>query len=213
MTRRQIDRFFRTLAIEMQRPGRVIVTGAAAGTLWGSTRSSLDVDFAIRVRGAAWEAIEAAIARTIQLTGLQANYAEDIDRWGLISLLDYTRHTRLYRRFGRLEVRLLDPAYWSIGKISRYTDPDIQDLREALRHQRVPVARLIKVWAAAVRASQRSEALRLFRQQAEHFFSHHGSAIWGRHFHAADAIRQFHRAAGIRPPPTTEPGTRRALSR
>ena len=197
MTQRQIDHFFRTLADELRQPARVIVTGAAAGTLWGAVRASLDVDFAIRARGVAWDTIEAAIARTIRLTGIQANYAEDIDRWGLISLLDYTRHTRPYRRFGRLRVRLLDPAYWSIGKISRYTDPDIQDLREALRRQRVSVGRLVTIWAAALRASPRSEALRLFRQQAEHFLRTHGRAIWGRSFDADTAIRRFHRAAGV----------------
>lgn len=200
MTRRQIDRFFQTLAKELNRPARIIVTGAAAGTLWGSIRPSLDIDFAIlvpRARRREWDAIDAAIARTIQLTGIQANYAEDIDRWGLISLLDYRRHTQPYRRFDRLEVRLLDPVYWSIGKISRYTDPDIQDLTEALRRKRVPVGRLVKVWAAALRASPRSEALRLFRQQAEHFLNHHGPAIWGRQFNAAAAIGQFHRAADL----------------
>ena len=200
MTRRQIDYFFRTLARELDRPARVIVTGAAAGTLWGSTRPSLDIDFAIhvpRARQAGWEAAEAAIARAVQLTGIQANYAEDIARWGLISLLDYRRHTQRYQRFHQLEVRLLDPIYWSIGKISRYTDPDIHDVVGALKRKRIPAGRVVTVWAAALRASPRSEALPLFRRQAEHFLSTYGQTVWGRRFDAPAAIQQFHRAAGI----------------
>ncbi|MDP3722751.1 MAG: hypothetical protein Q8R91_04550 [Candidatus Omnitrophota bacterium] len=203
MNPRQIHTFFRVLARELNQPARVILTGAAAGSIWGSARPSLDIDFAITLRrnsAEQWEAVERAVARTIRLTGIPANYAEDIDRWGPISLLDYRRHTRLYRRIGTLEVRLLDPAYWSIGKISRYLDPDVQDVLGALRRQRVPASRVIRVWARALRASPRSAALTQFRWQAEHFLRSHGRTIWGRRFDAEVAIRQFHRHAGIRAP-------------
>lgn len=201
MTERQIQRFFRVLARELNRSARVIVTGAAAGSLWGSVRPSLDIDFAITLarrdrRGQ--DALEAAIARTVRLTGIQANYAQDIDRWGQISLLDYRRHTMPYKRFGTLEVRLLDPVYWSIGKISRYLDPDVQDLLAVLTRRRVPTRRLMQTWARALRASPPSPARAQFRAQAEHFLRSHGRAIWGRSFDAQAAIRHFHRAAGIR---------------
>ncbi len=207
MNQRQIATFFRVLSRELNRPARVILTGAAAGSIWGSARPSLDIDFAItlrRNRAAQWEAVELAVARTTRLTGIPANYAEDIDRWGQISLLDYRRHTRLYRRIGTLEVRLLDPAYWSIGKISRYLDPDVRDVVGALRRQRVPTARVIGVWARALRASPKSAALTQFRRQAEHFLRSHGRAIWGTQFDPDAAVQQFRRAAGIRvaPPPS-----------
>ena len=200
MTPRQIDRFFRTLATELNRPARIIVTGAAAGALWGTTRPSLDIDFAItltRVRPADWNVVEAAIARTVRLTGIQANYAEDIDRWGPVSLGAYRRHTQFYRRVGKLEVRLLDPAYWSIGKISRYLDPDVQDVVAAFKRREMSAQRVVRVWGGALSASPRSEALAQFRRQAEHFLTTYGRRIWGREFDAASAIRHFRRAAGL----------------
>ena len=195
MNPRQIDRFFHVLAQELPQPARVIVTGAAAGSLWGCVRPSLDIDFAIQLvrRGRKdWSQVDAAVDRAVTLTGISANYAEDIDRWGLISLLDYRRRTTLYRKFSSLEVRLLDPAYWSIGKITRYLDPDVQDLVAVLTRRRVPVARLIRVWARALRASPPSTAQSHFRRQAEHFLRTYGRTIWGKRFDSDQAIRQFH---------------------
>ena len=196
MNERQIQRFFRVLARELNRPARVIVTGAAAGSLWGSVRPSLDIDFAITLsRGGRGrrDALETAIARTVQPAGIPANYAQDIDRWGLISLLDYRRHTMPYRTFGTLEVRLLDPVYWSIGKISRYLDPDVQDLLVVLKRRRIPAGRLIRIWARALRASPPSPARAQFRAQAEHFLRVYGQDVWSRRFDAETAVRQFHR--------------------
>lgn len=199
MTRLQIHRFFRTLAKQFDGEATIILTGAAAGTLLGSTRASRDIDFAIRLRRrtmARWNAVEAAIRRAVAQTTIDVNYAEDIDRWGMITLLDYPRHTRLYRRFGSLEVRLLDPAYWAIGKLTRYLDVDEQDLVMALRRQRLPWARAVRVWGRALRASPRSLAGFDFRQHVEYFLRTRGRAIWGRAFEADRAVRLFIREAG-----------------
>jgi len=198
MSPRQIDRFFRVLAQELGEPARVILTGAAAGSLWGHVRPSVDIDFAIQPAGrgpARWRRVEHAIERAVRRTGIRVNYAEDIDRWSSISLLDYRRRTRLYRRFGALQVRLMDPAYWSIGKVSRYLDPDVRDLVTVLRAQRVSAARLVRLWGRALRRSPRSLALTQFRRQAEHFLRAHGRAIWGTRFDAERALARFHEAA------------------
>src|SRR3990167_1428697 len=130
MNRLQIDRFFTILDRELNAPARIIVTGAAAGALWGHVRPSLDIDFAIQPSAGErkWEHVEFAVEKTKALTGISANYAIDIDRWGAISLLDYRQHTHRYKVFGRLAVHLLDPAYWSIGKLTRYLQPDIDDM-------------------------------------------------------------------------------------
>lgn len=200
MTPRQIDRFFRVLAHELEAPALVIVTGAAAGSLFGHVRPSRDVDFAIRLaRGGQshWDTLARAVDRTVQLTRIHAQYAEDIDRWGPISLLDYRRHTLPYRRFGNLQVRLLDPAYWSIGKISRYLDPDVHDLVDVLRRRRIPAGRLVRLWGRALRESPRSTACTRFRAQAEHFLRTFGRTIWGARFDPESAIGGFHRAAGV----------------
>ncbi len=200
MNPRQIDRFFHVLAQELPQSARVIVTGAAAGSLWGCVRPSVDIDFAIQLfrRGRkGWSQVDAAVDRAVTLTGISANYAEDIDRWGLISLLDYRRRTTLYRKFSNLEVRLLDPAYWSIGKITRYLDPDVQDLVAVLTRRRVPAAQLIRVWARALRASPPSTARSRFRQQAEHFLRTYGRTIWGKRFDSDRTVRQFHQQIRI----------------
>lgn len=194
MTERQIQRFFQTLAREFGRPARIVVTGAAAGSLWGVARPSLDIDFGVTIAGAApgdWEAFAGAVDRTVQLTGIRADYAEDLDRWGAIALLDYRRHTLSYRTFGKLEVRLLDPTYWSIGKISRYLDPDVRDLVAVCRRRRLPAARLVALWARALRASPPSMSCMQFRTQAEHFLRTYGRSIWGKRFDPEAAIRQF----------------------
>ena len=194
MSPRQIDRFFGLLARELDQPVTVILTGAAAGSLWGHVRPSRDIDFAIRParRGAIqWQRIEESIAHATQRSGVSVNYAEDIDRWGAISLMDYALHTQPYRRFGNVRVRLLDPAYWSIGKISRYLDPDVQDLVGVLSRHPVPAQRLLKIWARALRASPRSTTSTTFRRQAEHFLRTYGMRIWGKRFNAEHTIRTF----------------------
>ena len=200
MNPRTINRFFRLLAKECDRRATIILTGAAAGSLWGHVRPSRDIDFGVELVGRhpqGWDAFQVAVERTIRQTGIDVNYAEDIDRWSSITLLDYRRHTLPYRRFGKLSVRLLDPAYWSIGKLGRYFDLDVHDLVAVLRRQRVPLLRLIRIWAKALRESPRSPALFQFRTHVEHFLRAHGRSIWGKRFDPDAAIRQFHRAAGV----------------
>lgn len=199
MTERQIVRFFEMLADELPARVRIIVTGAAAAALWGAARPSLDIDFSVEWMPGSrreWAELERAIEAASKRAGIQTNFAADIDRWGQISLLDYRRHTQAYRVFGRLDVRLLDPAYWSIGKLTRYLEPDIRDLVAVLTRQQVPAGRAIRLWGTALRASPPSTASGLFRRQAEHFLATHGSSIWGTRFDAAAAVAQFRRLAG-----------------
>ena len=197
MSPRSINRFFRVLASHCDLPATIILTGAAAGSLLGRVRPSLDIDFAVLLRSrrpARWRQFEAAVARTVRVTGIQANYAQDIDRWGAITLLDYRRHTLPYRRVGPLTIRLLHPAYWSIGKVSRYLDPDVSDLVAVLKRRPVPPARLVSLWGRALRESPPSTAGAQFRHQAEHFLRAYGRDIWGRRFDSELIIRRFRQA-------------------
>ncbi len=200
MDPRAIDRFFRLLAEEFGKPATVVITGAAAGSLWGHIRPSRDIDFGITLTSrhpAIWNLFQAAVDRASRQTGIQGNYAEDIDRWSSISFLDWRRHTLAYRRFGKLRVRLLDPAYWSIGKLGRYFDLDVHDLVTVLKRKRLPLLRVLRLWAKALRASPRSSAVFQFRTQVEHFLRLYGRTIWGRRFDYEAALRLFHRHAGI----------------
>ncbi|HXU07174.1 MAG TPA: hypothetical protein VN903_39745 [Polyangia bacterium] len=201
MTRKRIEHFFAVLAHELQRPARAYVTGAAAAALWGRVRPSVDVDLGIELvsrsadRVQTWQAIETAMERTKRLTGIPANFAEDIDRWGMITLLDYRRTSRRYRRFEQLDVRLLHPTNWSIGKLTRFLDSDIRDVTEVFRAQKIQPAAAARIWGRALRASPASTTQFQFRRNVEHFFAHQGPAIWGRTFDPASAVRAFERAA------------------
>jgi hypothetical protein len=200
MTPRQIDDFFRTLAGELDEPATAYLTGAGAGAIYGRIRPSLDVDFALEIRrkNRLPAEVEAAVARATRLTAIPANFAADIDRWGMISLLDYKRRAHVYRRYGRLTVKILDPLHWSIGKLTRYLDPDIEDVVQVFRRQRVPALAAAGLWGRALRASPASDAQWQFRRQVEAFLGRHGRRVWGRAFDAATSVKAFHRAARIR---------------
>ncbi len=200
MNKRQIDNFFKILDAELRLEAGVILTGAAAGTILGSQRPSMDIDFEIELKGTGepeWERLESAVRKSVEKTGIYANYTEDIDRWGMITLLDYKKKTSHYKKYGKLAVRVLDPAHWSIGKMTRFIDPDIQDMIQVFRKKEVPALRLAKIWGRALKESHRSTTLAGFRRQAEGFLESYGKKIWGKGFDPAKVVRQFHKAAGI----------------
>lgn len=200
MNRGEIARYFRILAGIYRRPCTIILTGAAAGTFYGNIRATLDLDFAIRFkarskkkRESAWQEFAGCAQEVSLRTGIAAQYAEDIDRWSSITYLDYQNHTIRYRRFGLIEVRLLDPCYWAIGKMTRYLDPDIRDLIEVLKKTRTPPAKLARVLGMALRKSPKSTACELFRRQTEDFFRSYGPRIWGRQFSSKRILAVFNR--------------------
>ena len=203
MTPRTIDRFFKTLAVEFQESAAILVTGAAAASLWGTLPPSQDLDFEIRLSGnhtSSWERFRSAITRTTQQTGIQARYAEDIDRWSGIALLN-RRRAALHRKFSTLSVRLLEPVHWSIGKLGRNSGGDVTDVVQVFTRTRVSAPAAIRVWGAALKESQssESEALSHFQSQVEGFLGTHGRTIWGKTFDVEAAIARFQRAAGVAP--------------
>jgi len=201
MTRRRIEHFLAVFARELDRPARAYVTGAAAAALWGRVRPSLDVDMGVELLGPSdpdgWPAVDTAVDRTTRLTGIPANVAEDIDRWGMITLLDYRRSSRRYRQLGKLDVRLLHPINWSIGKLTRFLDSDIRDVTAVFRGKKVAPIQAARMWGRALRASPPSSTQFQFRRNVAAFFTTQGRTIWGRTFDPGVAIRGFERAAGI----------------
>ncbi|MCM8794836.1 MAG: hypothetical protein NC819_03435 [Candidatus Omnitrophica bacterium] len=189
---------------ETDRQITVVLTGAAAGSIMGSVRPSLDIDFGIDMRaggssrGKTWASVEAAVRATSRKTGIAVNFSENLDRWSSISLLDYAGHTKPYKRFGRIHVRVLEPAYWAIGKLSRYVQSDISDLRRVLKTQSPSPLPTVRLWGKALKASPRSTACFQFRQHVEHFLQRYAREIWGDRLGADRAIREFRRAASIR---------------
>lgn len=196
-----IDRFFKGVAKEFKEEAVIILTGAAAGSILGGARPSMDIDFGVELRKKdpkSWKNLAAAIEKSGGLSGVTTDYSEDIDRWGSVTLLDYKKHARPYKKIGSLTLKVLEPAYWSIGKMTRYIQPDIEDMREVFKKRKVPVAGLTRLWGKALRASPLSDSLSLFRKQVEHFLRTYGPQIWGKGFDAPKSIARFHKSAGIK---------------
>lgn len=196
----EADKFFRALAKRLDEPAIVYLTGAVAGAIFGKVRSSADIDFAIepkRKGEKSWRKINDALLETSDEVCVTVQYARDIDRWGMISLLDYRRTAIPYRKFGSIDVRTLDPVYWSIGKLTRCLDQDVQDLLTVLKKKKVAPARLVKTLGKALRQSPPSTQRFQFRQHVEEFLEKHGRKVWGAKFDPAISIRTFHKQAGI----------------
>ena len=205
MNHKQIDKFFQALSqnIEGAAKGkiRVILTGAAAGILMGGNRPSIDIDFGIECDKKYLPGIEAGIKKASGIAGIAVNFSEDIDGWSEITFLDYKRHTRPYKTFGPIEVSILSPAYWSIGKFTRYLDPDVDDLVKVLRSNLVAPAELAKVLGRALAKSPRSTASFTFRRHVEHFFKTYGPSIWAGHYDQDKCLEAFYRACDIKVKP------------
>lgn len=196
MNKAQIERYFKTLGKIYAKKCRIILTGAAAGVLYGRVRATMDVDFS--AEAADWERFSRAVEETSLRTGVAAQYAEDIDRWSSITLMDYKKHTFVYGRFGPVEVRLMEPSYWAIGKLSRYLDPDVMDLVKVFKKTGTPWQETASVAGRALRQSPKSTACFLFRRQVEDFFKRFGKKVWGWTFDAEEAIALFHEWAGMK---------------
>ena len=201
----EITRYFKSLAKHYGKPCRVILTGASAGALLGRVRGTLDVDFEVELKKSsprktreAWEKFQAACSRASAETGIAAQYSEDIDRWSMISYLDHQKHTPLFRKFGPLKVRVLEPEYWAIGKLTRYLDQDVRDLVHVFKRRKVSGHGLAKLLGIALKQSPKSTACYLFRRQVEDFLKTYGREIWGKRYLFEETVRIFHQAAGIR---------------
>lgn len=179
---RDIDRFFEELDRRLDQPVQIILTGGAAGILQGVERATQDIDFEIRLKmkrrdSGRWVAVHKAIEETARATGITPEYDEDVDRWSPIALP--AKSSRLYRRVGKLEVRLLNPGLWAIGKLSRYLSSDVSDLRKVLKAARTRSSAMARLWGTALGISPASSSQGLFRKQVEAFFDAYAREIWG----------------------------------
>lgn len=200
MKPKQVEEFFEVLWAQLQAPVTIYLTGACAAALLGGVRPSQDVDFGLRLPARSklgWQQVYACVQRTSQITGVPASVAEDIDRWGMITLLDYQKRSTRHAMIGQLDLRILSPAHWAIGKLTRYLEPDVLDMVTVLRRQKVDALASVRLWGKALRASPPSTTQFQFRGQVEAFLSHHGKAVWGRSFDVQKAVKAFHLAAGI----------------
>lgn len=186
-----IDRFFADLGRRIHHPVQILLTGGAAAILQGTSRATFDIDFEVRLNKAetSWDDIQKAIGETSTATGTAAQYAEDIDRWSSIALPNKT--SRLYRRFGKVEVRILQPGPWAIGKLARYLHSDIHDMRVVLKAAKTRPKTLVKLWGTALGISPASSSQGSFRKQVENFLEQYAREIWGAQADPAELKRVF----------------------
>ena len=190
----ELDRFFEALARHWPHPARLLLIGGGAALILGGERPTHDVDFEVHLTHPAkeWEAFERAVQAARQDSGWAAQFSETIERWSQMSWLDYQRHTKPYRTFRRIEVRVLEPAYWSLGKIGRYLNTDEQDLVAVFTKTQPDPLDVAQVWAQSLRDSPRSTQLALMRRQAIYFFTTYGQRIWGKEFPQGRVLAVFH---------------------
>lgn len=204
MKRSLIDRFFTELDRELARPAEIILTGAAAGSLLGQIRPSVDIDFEIHVRdsskGLPQTEVPEAIQKASAKTGVAVNYAEDISHWSMIDYLDYRKTALPYQRIGRLRIRLMAPGHWTIGKMARFLNIDIKDILKIIKTRKLKAEKLISLWSRALVSSPLSLASGQFRDHVIDFLENYGKSAWGKNFEREQGVALFRRLAKIKYP-------------
>ena len=131
-----IDKFFRQLDEKIDAPITALITGGAAAILFGGARATQDIDFEVTFKltpkkaADAWPKLQQSLDDIVRNTGIAAQYSDDIDRWSSIKIP--SKKSALYKKIGKIEIRILDPGLWAIGKLSRYVGSDTADLVEVL---------------------------------------------------------------------------------
>lgn len=184
MKKNNCDQFFSELALRWKNPARIHLIGGAAAQAYGVNRFTVDVDFEAILpdNNREWNLFEEAVRETEKITGIKAQFGENIDRWSRITLLDYRKHLKHYKDFQKLKVYLLKPEYWSIGKISRFWDSDIGDMVAVFKNENTDPLSLAKIWMLALRRSERHSDLFNIKKNAAYFFVTYGKEIWGKKF-------------------------------
>ena len=202
MNPRQILAFFKQLDQELNARARVIVVGASAGALMGHIRPSFDIDFEIRLaktsRGAR-SRLEQSILKSAETSGVAVNYSENVGGWSMINYLDYRKTAVFYKNTGKIQIKLIAPEYWTIGKMTRFLELDIQDMLKIIRRKKIPAGRLIKIWAKAANASDLSLELGQFRDHVVYFLKHYSCRLWTKTANPEKLTRSFLKAIGTPP--------------
>jgi hypothetical protein len=203
MRKNIVDLFFLELHRGLSRPASVILTGAAAGGIYGNIRHSIDIDFEIRLNRKSGERsqeekLQAVISKVSSELGIAANYSDDIGHWSMIDYLDYRKTSIPYKKIGQIDIRLLAPEYWTIGKMTRFMEIDVKDILKVIKIKRLRPGPLVALWARAMRASPLSLTKGQFRRNVEIFLKRHGKRLWGKDFDSHKAINDFRRSAGLR---------------
>ena len=200
MNKRKIHYFFRQLDANLDATATVIVVGASAASLMGHVRPSFDIDFEIRLkRNTATKKtlLTKMILKSAQESGVAVNFSENIGGWSMINYLDYRKTATPYEFFGKLDVRLIEPAYWTIGKMTRFLELDIQDMVKIIRKKKIQPARLIGIWAQAFKTSDLSLELGQFKDHVLYFLKSYAKKLWGKKVDPQRLSELFLKQSGV----------------
>ncbi len=190
--KKKIDIFFNALAGEWPHPTQIILVGGAVVLLKTGKRVTEDLDFEVSFsRGPDKDKFFQAISRVREETGIHFQFAESIERWSQISFLDYRDHLELYKRYGSIQVYLLEATYYALTKVVRYLDQDISDLVAVLRKEKPDPVRLAALWQRALKESPLSGKIYQTRKQMHDFFKTNGRKIWGDSFQSEKILPMF----------------------
>ncbi len=182
MNKKKIHEFFKRLDINLDRNATVIVVGASAASLMGHVRPSFDIDFEIRLSRntpAQKKRLAEIILKTARETGVAVNFSENIGGWSMVSYLNYRKTALPYRKTGKLNIKLIEPGYWTIGKMTRFLELDIQDMVKIIAKKKIKPERIIKVWAQAFRSSDLSLEIGQFKEHVLFFLKQYSKKLWG----------------------------------
>ena len=200
MRKNLIDLFFLELSKETNSPTEIILTGAAAGVLYGHVRMSLDLDFEIRPKAKNEEYLlylYDLVKKVSARMGVEVNYSEDIGHWSMIDFLEYRDKAVPYKKMGYLDIKLMAPKYWTIGKIARFLEMDTSDVVHVIKKKKIDPDELIRLWARAFKASQLSLMKKQFLDHVSFFIKTYGKRAWGKKFEPDKAVAQFRILAGL----------------
>jgi hypothetical protein len=193
------DAYFKALGGELRTPLVLVLTGGIAAGILADERTTDDIDFAIlRYTRKILPELEAVLQRLAKKHGILVQYSTDIGRWSSVSFLDWKKHSRPYTHQGFLDVRVLDPYYWSIGKITRGTERDLKDLEAVIRKQKLNWKKLASLWSEALRKSPPSSALFNVRKQMEGFLGRSKKGIFDVHYDASEAAAYFRKLLALK---------------
>ena len=197
MDKNIIDLFFLEISKKTKKDTEVIITGAAAGALFGYSRPSLDIDFEIRPKGerdaAYLEYLDGVVREISSKMSIDVNYGEDISHWSMIDYLDYRSKTIPYKKMDQLDIRLMAPEYWTIGKMTRFLEIDTEDITQVIKKKKLDANEMIGLWARALKASPMSLAKKDFIDHVRNFIKAYGKRAWGKRFDAGAATIRFNR--------------------
>ena len=199
MNKIKIHAFFKRLDANLGETATVIIVGASAASLMGHVRPSFDIDFEIRLKRnvrAKKSRLAKAIIQSAQETGVAVNFSENIGGWSMINYLDYRKTAVSYKRFGKLDVKIIEPAYWTIGKMTRFLELDVQDMVKIIRKKKIQPKRLIGIWAQAFKISSLSLELGQFKDHVLYFLKSYSNKIWGKEIEAQTLIQFFLKQSG-----------------